>query len=104
MQPRFGNRTTVDLETALAQARSQHPADRIFVSVLMPETQAGVDGQTLVEPCRSLIANALEPLRTSQDVNLNGESAVVAGQAPAGGVLNGFQILNLRVEAGGGLN
>ncbi len=103
VQPRFGNRTTVDLESALAQARNQHPADRIFVSVLMPETQAGVGGQTLSSLPLS-VANALEPLRNSQDVNLNGESAVVAGQAPAGGVLNGFQILNLRVEAGGGLN
>ena len=69
----------------------------------MPETQAGVGGQTLSSLPLS-VANALEPLRNSQDVNLNGESAVVAGQAPAGGVLNGFQILNLRVEAGGGLN
>ena len=93
----------IDLESALAQARNQHPADRIFVSVLVPETQAGVGGQTLSTLPLSM-ANALEPLRTSHDVNLNGESAVVAGQAPAGGVLNGFQILNLRVEAGGGLN
>ena len=46
----------------------------------------------------------LEPLRTAQDVNLNGESAVVSGDAPAGGVLTGFQILNLHIEGGGGLN
>jgi hypothetical protein len=50
------------------------------------------------------MANALEPMRASQDASLNGESAVVAGQAPAGGVLSGFQILSLRVEPGGGLN
>jgi hypothetical protein len=50
------------------------------------------------------VANALEPLRTAQDVNLNGESAQVAAEASAGGVLNGFQILNLRIEPGGGLN
>ena len=50
------------------------------------------------------MANALEPLRTAKDVTLNGESAVVAGQAPAGGVLNGFQILNLHIEPGGGLD
>jgi len=103
VQPRLSNRNNIDLESALAQARNQHPADRIFVSVLVPETQAGVGGQTLSTLPLSM-ANALEPLRTSHDVNLNGESAIVAGQAPAGGVLNGFQILNLRVEAGGGLN
>jgi hypothetical protein len=50
------------------------------------------------------VANALEPLRNSQDVNLNGESVVLAADAPAGGALNGFQILNLHIEPGGGLN
>ena len=101
-QPRISNRT-VDLETALAQAQSQHPADRIFVSLLLPDAQAGVNGQTLSALPLS-VANALEPLRTAKDVTLNGESAVVAGQAPAGGVLNGFQILNLHIEPGGGLD
>ena len=101
-QPRISNRT-VDLETALAQARSQHPADRIFVSLLLPDAQAGINGQTLSALPLS-VANALEPLRTAKDVSLNGESAVVAGNAPAGGVFSGFQILNLHIEPGGGLN
>jgi hypothetical protein len=101
-QPRVSGRP-VDLDTMLAQALRQHPADRIYVSLLVPETQAGVAGQTLTSLPLSM-ANALEPLRTAQDVNLNGESAEVAGEAPAGGVLNGFQILNLRIEPGGGLN
>ena len=100
--PRIAPRT-VDLETALAQARNQHPADRIFVSLLLPDAQAGVNGQSLSTLPLSM-ANALEPLRTAQDVTLNGESAVVAGQAPAGGVLSGFQLLTLHIEPGGGLN
>ena len=50
------------------------------------------------------MANALEPLRTAQDVTLNGESAEEAADAPAGGVLSGFQVLNVHVEAGGGLD
>jgi hypothetical protein len=50
------------------------------------------------------VANVLEPQRTAQDVNLNGESAEAVGDASAGGVLNGFQILNLRIETGSGLN
>ena len=101
-QPRISNRT-VDLNTALAQARNQHPADRVFVSLLLPDAQAGVSGQTLSALPLS-VANAFEPLRTAQDVTLNGESAVVAGDAPAGGMLNGFQILTLHIEDGGGLN
>jgi hypothetical protein len=100
--PNISNRNQ-DLETVLAQARNQHPADRIFVSLLLPDAQAGVDGQTLSTLPLS-VANALEPLRTQKDVTLNGESAVVAGDAPAGGMLSGFRILNLHIESGGGLN
>jgi hypothetical protein len=100
-QPKSSNRP-VDLETVLAQDRRQHPADRIYVSLLAPETQAGMAGQTLTSLPLSM-ANALEPVRTTQDINLNGESAEVAGDAPAGGILSGYQILNVFVEPGGGL-
>jgi hypothetical protein len=101
-QPRFITRP-VNLESVLAQARGRHQADHIYVSMLVPEAQAGVGGQTLTSLPLS-VANALEPLRTAQDVNLNGESADLAAQAPAGGVLKGFQLLTLRIEPGGGLN
>jgi hypothetical protein len=92
-----------DLETALAQARRQHPADRIYVSLLVPETQAGMEGQTLSSLPLS-VANALEPQRAAQDASLNGESAEVEADAPAGGVLSGFQLLSIRIEPGGGLD
>jgi hypothetical protein len=101
-QPRTSSRP-VDLDTALARARRLHPADRIYVSLLTPETQAGMNGQTLTSLPLS-VANAFEPQRTAQDVILNGDSAEVAGEAPAGGVLSSFQILSLRLEEGGGLN
>jgi hypothetical protein len=101
-QPRISTRPA-DLETALAQAQSQHPADRVYVSLLAPETQAGMQGRTLTSLPLSM-ANALEPLRVGRDVNMNGESAVVAGQTSAGGVLTGFQVLNVHIESGGGLN
>jgi hypothetical protein len=93
----------VDMNSVLSQASSEHRADRIYVSLLMPETQATMEGKTLSSLPLSM-ANALESLRASQDVSLNGESAVVAGEAEAGGVLNGFQVLTLRVEPGGGVN
>ncbi len=101
-QPRLVSRPA-DLETALAQARRLHPADQVYVSLLTPETQANMEGQTLSGLPLSM-ANALEPLHAVQDVSMNGESAMVAGHAAAGGALTGFQILNLHVEAGGGLN
>jgi hypothetical protein len=101
-QPKFSARP-VDLETVLAQDRNKHPANRIYVSLLVPEAQAGVGGQILTSLPLS-VANAMEPLRSAQDVSLNGESAAVVADVPADGVLNGFQILNLRIEPGGGLN
>jgi hypothetical protein len=101
-QPRSSTHPA-DLETVLALARDQHPADRLYVSLLVPETQAGMEGQTLSSLPLS-VANALETQRAAQDVSLNGESAELAADAPAGGVLAGFQILNLRIEPGGGLN
>ena len=101
-QPRMIPRP-VDMESILSQVNSQHRADRIYVSLLLPEAQAGMEGKTLSSLPIS-VANALESLRAAQDVTLNGESALVAGEAQAGGVLSGFQVLNLRVEAGGGVN
>jgi hypothetical protein len=100
-QPRQPNHP-LDMDAALAQARRQHPADRIYVSLLTPETQAGMEGQNLTSLPLS-VANTLEPLRASQDASLNGESAELEADAPAGGVLSGFQLLNLRIEPGGGL-
>jgi hypothetical protein len=101
-QPRMSSRSP-DIDAVLAQDRAQHPADRIYVSLLVPEAQANMNGETLASVPLSM-ANALEPLRTVQDVNLNGESAELAAEAPAGGVLSGFEVLNLHIEPGGGLN
>ena len=92
-----------DMDEALAQAIRQHPADRIYVSLLAPETQAGMEGQTLVSLPLS-VANTLESQRVSQDVTLNGESVELLDDAPADGALSGFQLLNLHIEPGGGLN
>lgn len=102
LQPRL-NAPPPDLATVLAEARNQHPADRIYVSLLAPETQGELEGQTLTSLPLSM-ANALEPLRNAQNASLNGESAELAAEAPAGGVLSGFQVLNIHIEPGGGLN
>ncbi len=102
LQPHFPS-PEPDLATVLTEARDQHPADRVYVSLLAPEAQGEIQGETLTSLPLS-VANALEPLRNAQGASLNGESAVVAAEAPAGGVLTGFQILNVHIEAGGGLN
>jgi hypothetical protein len=101
-QPRFQTHST-GLETAIAAARGQHAGDRVYVSLLAPETQAGMEGQTLTGLPLSM-GNALESRRATQDASLNGESVELAGEAPAEGFLMGFAVLNLRIEAGGGLD
>jgi len=102
LQPRL-NAPPADLATVLAEARDQHPADSIYVSLLAPEAQGELEGETLTSLPLSM-ANALEPLRNTQNASLNGESAELAAEAPAGGVLSGFQVLTLHIEPGGGLN
>jgi hypothetical protein len=101
-QPHLPSRPA-NVESVLEQARRQHAADRVYVSLLVPEAQAGVNGDTLLSLPLS-VANALEAVRATEEINLNGESAEVGGEAPAGGVLSGFQILNLHIDPGGGLD
>jgi len=101
-QPRLQSRSP-DMQTLLAQMGSEHAGNRIYVSLLVPAAQASVSGRAL-ESVPLSVANALEPLRTTQDVALNGESAELAADADAGGVLSGFQILNVHIDPGGGLN
>ena len=101
-QPRLGSQES-SMNSVLAEARSQHATDRVYVTLLIPEAQADLDGQALTSLPLSMV-NALEPRRTVQDITLNGESAELAGEARTGGTVSGFQILNLHVESGSGLH
>jgi len=101
-QPKLAPRAAT-MASVLERARRVHAPDRLYVSILAPETQAGWNGETLAAVPLS-IANALEPVRSAEDISLNGESAEEAGNAPAGGLLNGFQILDVHIDPGGGLN
>ncbi len=88
---------------AAARLRGLHSADRLYVTLLLPESQASVEGRTLDSLPLSM-ANTLESERGSADIGLNGESVAVTADAPAGGVLTGQQLLTLHVEVGGGLH
>jgi len=101
-QPKLAPRPAT-MTGVLERARRQHAADRIYVSILTPDAQAGWNGETLAAVPLSMV-NALEPVRNADDISLNGESAEETGDAPAGGLLNGFQILNVHIDPGGGLN
>ncbi len=101
-QPQARNRA-VNIETVLAEDRREHAADRVYVSLLAPEAQAGMEGDTLTNLPLSVV-NALEPVRSVEEIRLNGESAELEAETPAGGVLSGYQILDLHIVPGGGLN
>jgi hypothetical protein len=87
----------------MARLRRLHSEDQLYVSLLLPESQASMEGSTLASLPLSM-ANTMESQRSGVEVGLHGESIVVAAAVPAGGVLTGQQLLTLRVEAGGGLN
>ena len=91
------------LNSAWDRLTALHAPDQIYVTLLLPESQAAVDGATLASLPLS-IANTLEPGRGTAEAGLHGETLSVAAHAPAGGVLSGQQLLSLRVEAGGGLH
>jgi hypothetical protein len=91
------------LVAASDRLRGLHSADQLYVSLLMPESQASVAGRTLDSLPLSM-ANTLESQGSGVDVGLNGESLEVVASTAAEGVLTGQQILSLRVEAGGGLH
>ena len=101
-QPRPPN-PVPGLSAILAQSRRLHAADRLYVTLLIPEAQAGMDGQTLTSLPLS-VANALEPIRDTSQIIMNGESADVVADEPAGGVLSGFEILTLHIQPPGSLN
>jgi hypothetical protein len=94
---------TTTVEAASSRIRSLHAGDQLYVSMLLPQTEVSVEGEILDRLPLSM-ANTLESQHSAQDVDLHGESLVVAAAAPAGGVLNGQQVLTLRVESGAGLH
>jgi hypothetical protein len=92
-----GNARPLDISASIAQMNSLHANDRIYVTLLEPSAQAVLDGRTLAALPISM-ANVFEPLRSNQEMTLNGESAVSAGSVAAGGMLSGEQVVSLQVE------
>lgn len=91
------------LAAEAAEIRERHAADRLYVSLLEPAVQATVEGQTLGGLPLSM-ANALEPLHTSQAASLHGESSEAMAEVPVGELVTGFEMLTLHILPGAGLN
>lgn len=83
--------------------RVRHEANRLYLSLLLPEAEASVGGQILDSIPLSM-ANVLESLHQSSAAGLHGESLAIEASAPVDGVLVGYQTIPLHVEAGGGLH
>jgi len=87
----------LDVAATVAQINSLHPNDRLYVTLLVPSPQAVLDGRTLAALPISM-ANVYEPLRTNQEMSLNGESAEPAASVAVGAMLTGQQVVTVQVE------
>lgn len=97
MQPASAGAAQQDVAATIAGLNSLHASDRLYVTLLAPEAQAALDGRTLASLPLSM-ANVLEPGRRNHQVTLNGESAVPLGSVELGSVLDGQQVVTLKVE------
>lgn len=93
----FVNSQPLDVAATIEQLNSQHENDRLYVTLLDPSPQAVLDGRTLTTVPVSM-ANVLEPMRQNQKLTLNGESAMPLAAVAIDSVLNGQQVLMLKVE------
>jgi hypothetical protein len=98
MQPPMIGAQPLDMSATIAQLNSAHPSDKLYVTLLAPEPQAAVDGQTLSAIPLSL-ANVLQPMQQNHSLQLNGESALPVASLPMNAVVSGLQVVTLQVEA-----
>jgi hypothetical protein len=86
-----------DLAGVIRQLNSTHANDQLYVSLLLPDPQAVVDGRTLPSIPVSM-ANVLSPLRANREMSLNGESVVPVTSIPVDAMLSGQQVVSLNIE------
>lgn len=97
LQPQTLGAPTQDVTATIAGLNNLHASDRLYVTLLAPEVQAAEDGRTLTALPLSM-ANVLEPRQQNHQLTLNGESAVPLGSVDLGSVLDGEQVISLRVQ------
>lgn len=85
------------LNSIIHQLNSEYPEDRLYVTLLLPDPQAVVDGHTLPSIPISM-ANVLDPLRVNRAMSLNGESAIPVTSIPVHAALTGQQVVSFDVE------
>lgn len=91
------NAHPLSVAATIAQLNSDHPSDRIYVTLLAPQPQATLDGRTLSAMPISM-ANVLQPLRQDHALSLHGESATTITSIPVNAMLTGHQVITLQIE------
>jgi SpoIVB peptidase S55 len=91
------NEGPLELSSIIHQMNAAHQDDRLYVTLLLPNAQAVVDGRTLASIPISM-ANVLEPLRTNRGISLNGESVVPVTSIPVDAMLSGMQVVSVEIE------
>jgi hypothetical protein len=92
-----GGEHPLALADAVAKMNRMHSNDRIYVTLLDHTAQAELEAESLPGIPLSM-ANVLEPLKTAQQMQLTGESAVEAGSIETGYAITGSQVLTLDVQ------
>ena len=87
----------IELSSIIHQLNSAHSDDKLYVTLLLPNAQAVVDGRTLSSIPVSM-ANVLEPLRTNRGISLNGESVAAVTSIPMDAMLTGMQVVSIEIE------
>ncbi len=95
--PSSSTEAPLELSSIIHQLNEAHQDDRLYVTLLLPNAQAVVDGRTLASIPISM-ANVLEPLRTNRGISLNGESVVPVTSIPVEAMLSGMQVVSLEIE------
>lgn len=92
-----GVESPADLSSTIQQLNSEHANDMLYVTLLMPDVQAVIDGRTLSSIPISM-ANVLEPLRDNRQMSLNGESVVPVTSIPVDAMLSGMRVISLNIQ------
>jgi hypothetical protein len=92
-----GSEAPTEFSSVIHQMNSVHEDDQLYVTLLLPNAQAVVDGRTLTSIPISM-ANVLEPLRTNRSLSLNGESVVPVTSIPVDAMLTGMQVVSVEIE------
>jgi hypothetical protein len=92
-----GSEGPMELSSVIHEMNDAHEDDRLYVTLLLPNAQAVIDGRTLASIPISM-ANVLEPLRTNRGISLNGESVVPVTSIPVEAMLSGMQVVSLEIE------